>query len=243
MAEEKRRKEKGIVREYTEAIVVALTIALLLRFFVIEAFKIPSGSMIDTLEIGDFIFVNKLSHRTEIPWGLLGVEFPGGGKTLVDWRDVERGDIVVFRYPLDPGTDYIKRIVGLPGDVIEGKRGDLFINGEKVKRQLVKTTSFKTAQCSEHKGREYKETLGDREYSVILQDGQGAYDSFGPIEVRAGHIFAMGDNRDNSSDSRAWGQVPAHNVKGRAMFVWLSIDPCKPFPTNVRLRRFLHFVR
>jgi signal peptidase I len=243
MSEGKRKPEKGAVREYTEAIVVALAIALLLRFFVIEAFKIPSGSMIDTLEIGDFIFVNKLSHRTEIPYGLLGVKFPGGGTTLAEWRDVQRGDIVVFRYPQDPSTDYIKRIIGIPGDTIEGKRGDLFVNGEKLPRTLVKTRTFRNASCAEHRGRQYTETLGDREYSIILSDERTAFGSFGPIQVKADHLFAMGDNRDNSSDSRAWGQVPVGNVKGRAMFVWLSMDPCKGFPTNLRLRRFLHFVR
>ncbi|HCP48144.1 MAG TPA: signal peptidase I, partial [Deltaproteobacteria bacterium] len=103
-------RTKSVFREYFEAITIALAVALFLRFFVVEAFKIPSGSMVDTLEIGDFIFVNKLAYRTEIPFTALSVPVPLGGTTLKEWRQPERGDIIVFRWPVDPHIDYIKRV-------------------------------------------------------------------------------------------------------------------------------------
>ncbi len=229
--------DKGVVREYVEAIGIALAVALLLRFFVIEAFKIPSGSMIETLNIGDFIFVNKLSYRAEIPYSLLWWRFPGGGTTLGEWDEPDQGDIVVFRWPRDQTTDYIKRMVAVAGQTVEVRRNELFIDGEKLARSFEKSVTYHDQRCNEMKGRQYTERIGDKEYSVILGRGGGAYQNFGPIKVKPDHLFAMGDNRDNSSDSREWGQVPVHFVKGRALFVWLSIDPCADLAGRVRLSR------
>lgn len=238
-------RKKSVFREYFEAILIALLVALMLRFFVIEAFKIPSGSMIETLAIGDFIFVNKLSYRTEIPYTAVGIKVPGGGTTLLEWDQPERGDVVVFRYPNDQRVDYIKRVVGLPGDQVELRRGVLYVNGMEHKRRFVSNYKYSNQGCGEETARLFLEDNGDREYSVLARSGIQAGENFGPVVVRDGHFFAMGDNRDNSSDSRVFGQAPIHNIKGRALFVWLSIDRCGdgwgPGP-DIRWSRFLHGV-
>jgi signal peptidase I len=243
MAKKGSGKKKHPVLEYLEAIGVALLVAGLLRFFLVEAFRIPSGSMIETLAIGDFIFVNKLSYRSEIPYSILGVRIPGGGTTLRDWGLPEHGDIAVFRYPADPSTDYIKRIVGLPGDTIELRQNELVVNGEKLPRAFVRTTTYKDRGCEEIAGRVFTEDNGEKKYQVILRDGTDPFENFGPITVKAGHVFAMGDNRDNSYDSRAWGQVPVGNIKGRALFVWLSVDGCGSWLERIRFGRFGKLVR
>jgi len=236
-------KKKSALREYVEAILIALLVALSLRFFVIEAFKIPSGSMIETLAIGDFIFVNKLSYRTEIPYTALGMRVPGGGTTLVEWDSPERGDVVVFRYPADPKIDYIKRIVGLPGDSIEVRRGVLHVNGQEHKRRFVENYKYKSQSCVPEEARRYLEDNGVDTYSVLARAGVQSGENFGPITVREGHFFAMGDNRDNSSDSRVFGQAPITNIKGKAMFVWLSMDRCGGIAKRIRWSRFFHAVK
>jgi signal peptidase I len=236
-------KKKSAFREYVEAIGIALVLALCLRFFVIEAFKIPSGSMIETLNIGDFIFVNKFSYRTEIPYSVLGVKIPAGGTTLKTWNQPERGDVMVFRYPDDQKVDYIKRIIGLPGDEIRLRRNELYVNGEKYDRSFVRSVDYKDKNCTPAKGRLYMESDGSREYPVLLRDGPDVFENYGPTIVKPGHIFAMGDNRDNSSDSRAWGQVPIGNIKGEALFVWLSVNRCGGFMDRIRWSRFGHRVK
>jgi signal peptidase I len=238
------RKPKGPIREYAEAIVIALSVALLLRFFVIEAFKIPSGSMIETLAIGDFIFVNKLSYRSEIPYAFLGRRFPKGGTTLMEWDEPARGDVVVFRYPHDQKVDYIKRVVALAGDTVEVRGGVLYVNGVEHTRTYQRAYSYSNQACFDEKVRLYSETNeAGNSYSVLARDGVQSGEHFGPITVREGHFFAMGDNRDNSSDSRVFGQVPVRYVKGRALFVWLSLDPCETWLGKVRWKRFLHRIR
>ncbi len=230
-------KKKSTAREYAEAIGIALILALTLRFFVVEAFKIPSGSMIETLAIGDFIFVNKFSYRTEIPYSVLGVEVPGGGTTLKEWNRPERGDVMVFRFPADEKVDYIKRVIGTEGDVIQVKRNELFVNNEKYSRQFVRSMNYKDKNCRDDRARVYTESDGTNAYTVLLRDGPDPFENFGPVTVKRDHVFVMGDNRDNSSDSRAWGQVPIGNIKGKAMFVWLSIDGCSGLLDRVRWSR------
>ena len=237
-------KKKSTLREYVEAIVIALSVALLLRFFVIEAFKIPSGSMVETLAIGDFIFVNKLSYRSEIPYAFLGRRIPKGGTTLLEWDEPDRGDVVVFRYPNDQKVDYIKRVVALPGDVVEVRGGVLFVNDEEHTRTYEREYRYLSQGCSEERVRLYTESSPTgRDYSVLAKDGVQAGENWGPVTIREGHFFPMGDNRDNSSDGRVFGQVPIHYVKGRAMFVWLSMNRCGKWLGKVRWKRFFHRVR
>ena len=228
---------KSTLREYAEAIGIALAVALLLRFFVIEAFTIPSGSMVETLAIGDFIFVNKMAYRTEVPYTALGIRVPGGGTTIKEWRKPERGDIVVFRFPTDQRIDYIKRIIGVPGDAIELRRNQLLVNGKQYERTYEKKVTYLDQRCQPESGAQFLEDSGDDQYSVLVREGSGLFENFGPIRVKEGHLFMMGDNRDNSSDSRAWGQVPIDYVKGRALFVWLSLDRCEGLKNRVRWAR------
>ncbi|MEE2829377.1 MAG: signal peptidase I [Myxococcota bacterium] len=236
------KRKKSVFREYAEAIIVALAVALLLRFFVIEAFKIPSGSMVETLAIGDFIFVNKLSYRTEIPYTALSIKVPGGGTTLVEWDQPDRGDVVVFRFPNDPTIDYIKRIVALPGDQVELRRGVLYVNGQEHERRFVREYGYKSQTCIPEEAKLYVESNGEIEYSVLARVGVQSGENFGPVTIRPGHFFAMGDNRDNSSDSRVFGQAPIENIKGRAMFVWLSLDNCNSWFGKIRWSRFFQGV-
>lgn len=233
---------KSAFREYVEAIGTALLLALTLRLFIIEAFRIPSGSMIETLAIGDFIFVNKMAYRSEIPWSIATVPMPYGGTTLKEWSMPERGDIVVFRFPGDPSVDYIKRVVGLPGDTIEVKKDRLFVNGEAQPTKFVQSVTYNDQRCHEHKAQLYTQTLYGKEHSILTQDGPQPLANFGPVTVKEGHLFMMGDNRDNSSDSRVWGQLPFGNVKGKALFVWLSVDGCGGLMDRVRWSRFGHIL-
>ncbi len=205
-------------RESLESIGLAVMVALALRSFIVEPFKIPSGSMIPTLAIGDQIFVNKYSYGIRVPFTSI---------RLVDFDLPERGQVVVFICPVPPNQDYIKRVIGLPGDVIEVKSGIIYVNGEAIKREyLGERTHVDRGEDDgpwyDFKAHAYQETLGDHVYTV-LQESRPRVPDFGPAVVDEGHIFAMGDNRDHSYDSRAWGQVPAQNILGRALFVWLSI--------------------
>lgn len=234
---------KSAFREYAEAIGIALLLALGLRFFVIEAFKIPSGSMIDTLEIGDFIFINKFAYRTELPYSLLGRKLPGGGATLHTWGEPERGDVMVFRFPPNPDQDYIKRVIGVAGDTIELKRNELLVNGEQLDRKFVRSIGYQDRSCTDHRARVYTEELDGRTFEILMDDGLDPHETFGPVTVKPGHVFVMGDNRDNSSDSRAWGQVPIDNIKGEALFVWLSVDSCGGWMDRIRWSRFGHRVQ
>ena len=231
------RATKGAGREYLEVILVALLLAFALRFFVVEAFRIPSGSMIETLLVGDFIFVNKLSYRTEVPFTILGRHVPGGGTTITRWSSPERGDVAVFRYPPDPRVDYIKRIVALAGDTVEVARNELIINGEHLPRLFSRSMEFHDQSCRSERAQLFSEHNGARSYGILIDSGPDVFENYGPVTVPVGHVFAMGDNRDNSSDSRAWGFVPIDHIKGRALFVWLSVDRCSPFIDKIRWSR------
>lgn len=200
-------KKKAKWREHSESLVGAILIALLIRSFGIEAFKIPSGSMIPTLQIGDHIFVNKFVY---------GLRIPFTKKRFTHFRLPERGEAIVFMYPMDEGKDFIKRVVGLPGDRIDLAGDEIRINGQGViRKELPQPAGGEGDQL-------FLETLGQTEH-LIQVDSYPSPESR-QIMVPEGHLFVMGDNRDNSSDSREWGFVPLENVKGRAMFVWLSID-------------------
>jgi signal peptidase I len=236
---------KSTAREYAESIGVALAVALLLRAFVVEAFQIPSGSMIPTLEIGDHIFVSKFAY---------GIGIPFTNKKIVEFSDPQRGDIIVFRYPPDPSTDFIKRVVGLPGDSVELRHNQVFINGKPMPRERVAGT------CRYNEGRSPEEArdcelwieILDSKAHKVFQDPNQPPQDWGPRLVPPRSVFVMGDNRDNSRDSRVWGFVPYDNMKGRALIVWWSRDPAYGgwSPTGVaewfksiRLGRFFSVVR
>jgi signal peptidase I len=206
---------KSTVREYSESIAVAVAIALLLRAFVIEAFQIPSGSMIPTLEIGDHIFVSKFAY---------GIGIPFTDKKILAFGHPKRGDVIVFKYPLGPETDYIKRVVGLPGDKVEIRRNEIFINGTPMPRELAKGPCRYKDLSSDHPCELWMETLNGHPHQSIYEPDRPPQD-FDPKIIAANNVFVMGDNRDNSNDSRVWGTVPFDLIKGKALIVWWSRGP------------------
>lgn len=198
-AEKEKKKEtkapvakKHIVREYAESIVIAIILALIIRTFVVQAFKIPSGSMEDTLAIGDHILVNKFIY---------GMKIPFTDKRILKIRDPKRGDVIVFEYPEDPSKDFIKRVIGTPGDVIEEKDKKVYVNGQPY--------------VNPHEV--HKET------DMITKE-QNPRDNFGPVTVPVDSYFVMGDNRDRSYDSRFWGFVKNPKIKGLAFIKYWSWD-------------------
>ena len=188
-------KRKSTLREYTEAIVVALLLALFIRTFVVQAFKIPSGSMLDTLLIGDHILVNKFIY---------GIKNPFTGETWIPIEEPERKDIVVFEYPLNPSQDYIKRVIGVAGDRIEIKDKKVFVNGEP-------------------QNEPYTIYSDNR----IIPANVQPRDNMDPLTVPPHSLFVMGDNRDNSYDSRFWHFVDLKAVKGKAFILYWSWDKDK----------------
>ena len=203
---------KSALRDWIESLGLALLVALFLRAFVLEAFKIPSGSMIPTLMVGDHIFVNKFIY---------GIRLPIVGIRIVSWGEPGRGEVIVFAYPHDPEKDYIKRVIGLPGDSIRVENHEVYVNGEKVTQSEGESFSY----VDDHSGIprhciKHDAVLGDAQFEIIYEPGR--YHSSNEYVVNPGHLFVMGDNRDNSADSRVWGQVPLNNIKGEAMVVWWS---------------------
>jgi len=214
---------KGAVREYTESIGGAILVALLLRAFVFEPFHIPSGSMIPTLLVGDFIFVNKMSYGLRIP-------FTDPGRVHKLWeRPPRRGDVVVFINPQHPDVDYVKRVVGLPGDHIEIRDNVLYINGVEQKRIEVGDYTYKdhseyTDTDIDVVARMYIENLDSHQHPILVRKDP-VFQRAGSFVVEEGRVFMMGDNRDNSADSRVEGgigQIPFSYIKGRASVIWIS---------------------
>jgi signal peptidase I len=193
-AEEQR---KSVVREYAESIIIAIVLALMIRTFVVQAFKIPSGSMEETLLIGDHILVNKLAYGLQIPFSEAKIRFFG----LLE--NPQRGDIIVFPFPRDPSRDFIKRVVGLPGERVEVRHHHAYVNGEPLKEPYVKLDERATMHPTR-------------------------YSNWGPEVVPPGKLFVLGDNRDNSADSRDWGFLDSEQVKGRAFIIYWSWDGATP---------------
>ncbi len=186
---------KSTVREYFESIVVAVILALFIRTFVVQAFKIPTGSMEPNLLVGDHLLVNKFVFAPTVS----ALE-----RTLLPMRPIVRGDVVVFKFPEDPERDFIKRIVGLPGETIEVKGTQVLVNGTAIVQP-------------------FAHFLLPHDPNAPVNDGDPR-ERYGPVTVPAVHYFAMGDNRDNSQDSRYWGFLPGHYVKGRALMIYWSFD-------------------
>jgi signal peptidase I len=218
------KKKTGGFGETIRTVIYAVLIAIVIRTVAYEPFNIPSASMVPTLEIGDYLFVSKFSYgysRHSMPFSF--PPFPG--RVLAS--DPQRGDVAVFKLPSDPSVDYIKRVIGLPGDRIQMINGVLHINGEAVPRERVEDAVWHDQIGSVHRSPRYIETLPNGVSHFILEDRRdtGPFDQTREFVVPAGHYFMMGDNRDNSADSRAdVGFVPLENFVGRAEIVFFSTD-------------------
>ena len=206
-------KNEPVLVEYARSFFPIVLIVLLLRSFIAEPFRIPSGSMMPTLLVGDFILVNKFTY---------GIRLPVINKKIITLNLPERGDIVVFRYPKDPTVDYIKRIVGLPGDKIVYSNKKLTVNDLPIKQiSLGRYQGF--GQGEDMTGAEnLLENLTGVEHNILIRNGTPTVEFV--YVVPQGNYFAMGDNRDNSNDSRYWGPVPEANLVGKAFFIWMSWD-------------------
>ena len=209
------RPRDPVIIEYSRSLFPVLLIVLLFRSFLFEPFKIPSGSMIPTLLIGDFILVNKFAY---------GLRLPVLNTKVLSVGEPERGDVVVFRYPVDPGINFIKRLIGLPGDTIAYRNKQLFINGEPVEQTEQGLYTGADVKCSTPRpdGHRRKEQLGAVNHDILLHQGSATIDN--QWIVPEGHFFVMGDNRDRSNDSREWGFVPESNLMGRAVGIWMNFD-------------------
>jgi signal peptidase I len=218
MASDDTKQKKSTFREYYEALLIAVIFVNFARIFVFQAFKIPTGSMEDNLKVGDHIIVNKFIYGPA----------PNSLKGFIPLRDIRRGDIIVFRYPLQPDTDFVKRVIGLPGDVLEIRDKKVFVNGLQLDEPYViheDSTIYPLQQA-------LPEPYRSRDQSL-------------PYTVPDGQYFAMGDNRDRSSDSRYWGTVPRGMIKGRAFMVYwsfASVPPPPDSPPSARLKELLGVV-
>ena len=231
-------KEPALV-EYARSFFPVILIVLLLRSFLVEPFRIPSGSMMPTLLVGDFILVNKFAYG--LRWPVLDTKFIKVGEP-------HRGDVVVFRFPNEPSVDYIKRIIGVPGDRIYYRDKTIYINGKAVPHMPAGVYNGVGAGTGQTGYAEAVEDIGGVKHDILLNplapDLPPGCEvlAFGPVTVPPGSYFAMGDNRDNSNDSRCWGFVPEANLVGKAFMIWMNWDSeRKGFPIDwSRIGTILH---
>ncbi len=209
------KRQKSSLRENIEAVIIAVIIAMFIRTFIIQAFKIPSGSMLETLQIGDHILVNKFIYGVKIPFT--------DGKVLIPVKDPKKGDIVVFKYPEDPSKDFIKRVIATGGDSVQIINKKLYVNDKPVN------------------GQEYVSHKSNQIYSAIVSPR----DNLRKIKVPENSLFVMGDNRDNSHDSRFWGFVDLKAVRGKALIIYWSWNSDKSVPlwNSVRWNRIGDILR
>jgi signal peptidase I len=236
-----RHGKEPVLTEYARGFFPVILAVFLLRSFLVEPFRIPSGSMMPTLLVGDFILVNKYTY---------GIRLPVIHKKILVLNNPQHGDVMVFRYPQDPSLDYIKRVIGLPGDLVEYRNKKLTINGKPLEYQTDGTYSYVKAGLNYVTASLYQEKLGDRLHLEMVEPDappvlQGqimpfahqedcSYDEAGfSCRVPAGEYFMMGDNRDGSNDSRYWGFVPDENIVGKAFFIWLNLDDLKRIGTRI----------
>jgi signal peptidase I len=216
-AQQDKMKNKSFYKEWVEPFLIAAVVALFIRQFAVEAFKIPSGSMIPTLTIGDHLLVNKFVYGPRIPFTDIRI-YTG--------QEPKRGEIIVFRFPRDESKNFIKRVVGLPGDKIELKKGKLFINDE-----LVTVTALGAYDGDDQRSGPpyydkpmlFDEQLGTVKHHILYLHDQ-TETNYGPVLVPKDSVFVMGDNRDNSQDSRVWGFVKQNKILGRALIIYWSWD-------------------
>jgi len=208
VATNEKTSKKSILLEYAKSLLIALVLALFVRTFFVQAYKIPSGSMLETLKIGDHILVEKFLFGTHIPFTDI---------VVLPIKEPKRGDVVVFRYPLDPNLDFIKRIIALPGDTVQGINKDIYVNGKRLQEPYIQHID-----------------------NFVLPAYISPRDNFGPLRVPKDSYFAMGDNRDNSKDSRFWGFVPRHNIKGKAMVIYFSWNSENHWIRLSRIGRIVH---
>jgi signal peptidase I len=237
----KRQAGEPIVVEMARSFFPVILIVFVLRSFLYEPFKIPSESMLPTLQVGDFILVNKFTY---------GVRIPVINKKVIETGTPKRGDVMVFRYPEDPTKDFIKRVVGLPGDRISYKQKRLMINDQQVPFESQGTATEVDKRLGFRRFETFKEKLGEKQHAIMMDpDTPGvrlggvrpflnrencAYNNDGvTCVVPAGHFFMMGDNRDNSDDSRYWGFVPEENIVGKAVLIWMNFGAFKRIGTSI----------
>lgn len=235
----------GWVSDVVRTWLPAILAVLLIRTYVFEPFRIPSGSMVPTLLIGDHVVVNKASYGLWVPSVLVEVPFMERlwvvpRFELLDWGDPQRGDIIVFRYPKDESLHYIKRVVAVPGDRVHVKNNQIFLNDVAQEREYVDKYEFVDDTCRTTPAKRYLERLGGAEHQVLTNLNEPRPLANWPrndeeVVVPEGVVFVMGDNRDNSEDGRRWGFVRFDQIKGKAHFVWFSYDSCA---AALRAKRF-----
>ena len=239
-----RDAKEPLLVEYAKSFFPVILVVFALRSFLVEPFKIPSGSMMPTLLVGDFILVNKFTY---------GIRLPVIDKKIIDVNNPQRGDVMVFRYPGDPSLDYIKRVIGVPGDVVEYRDKKLTINGKPVPATNTGTYSYVGNGLNYITAMVYKERLNGTDHTMMTEPDKPSvyptqvvdfpyrdncsYNAEGEgfvCKVPKGQYFMMGDNRDASNDSRYWGFVPDRNIVGKAFLIWMNFDEFHRIGTTIR---------